>query len=86
VVAVEFQSSDITVNENNGKATVCLVRNATTEEDMTVSIVTTLGSAGSEYFIIAMKCQTETTTINPIFLQNYLMKLSDNTLSIEHSY
>ena len=48
VVAVDFQSPDVTVNEEDGNATVCVTRNATTEEAMNVTVTTNFGSADSK--------------------------------------
>ena len=44
-MAVDFQTPDMTVSEGAGDAVVCVIRNATTEESMTVTVVTNFGSA-----------------------------------------
>ena len=44
-IVVEFKTPDEEVNEADGNAMVCLTRNGTTEEAMTVTVSTSFGTA-----------------------------------------
>ena len=47
-ITVNFFSPNVTVNENNGTVTVCVIRDRLTQTDLTVPITLTTGSADSK--------------------------------------
>ena len=48
VMAIDFQNPDIIVSESSGEAEICVTRNATTDENMIVTIETGFASATSK--------------------------------------
>ena len=54
MIVINFVSEDVVVNENNGTVFVCVMRNAVTEDSLTVPITLTTGSADCKFRALAL--------------------------------